>query len=1097
MNGINCRNCNKPNPLGSKFCNNCGTPLPPQTTQICGNCGTANPQNRLYCDSCGHRLVAAAPRPSEEKPASETPSSTPARHGFSLPSRRPGDTGELDPDDLPDWLKTGERSTAEPDPERQTRITGWLQELTELKDEEETEQPFTIDYGFLERPKWPGRAREEQAETPPPTPPAETNLPSNVFDDILSEAEQADNVPLDWLTDISQAAIPAEETPVDDWMSTLQVEDAISSPESDWPEAAFPSFSEEPASEQPDARQADFDEATTKSESADSTLDWLGELASHVPDAISQPDDETWLSDATASPFSETDPAPDEAPEDWGAGFTLDSSSSDTTSENSDNEWLARLDQTEDTKTDYASVTAWLADLDSVDTPVESTTHTEESLEGWDDEAEHLPSDSYTWDESLEPVAPSDFSTEEEEITPGNIAWDEAPAQDDTIVADWLHELDETPSNETGVVSDWLADFQADEETDDEAAAAVSSQTNPNEWLVAQEHEEEAFVSEPELQESTPEPESTLPDDFDLTNWLQELETQADTEDDVAAVTATHLVEDDLPEWLPDESLTKASTPDQTSAELIAPELVEVPNWLTELRTSDTTFFAAPEEETTPQETPASISSWLDDLSVEEPSTSLPSPIMPERKSEPAWDITDEEDFALPPRREGADAPEGLVRAELPDWLQESLAEGNIVATSGSQPQSIELPDLPLPQDDLPEWLNAPTEGDFDSALEAALSVQGSEMVGGTLGSEWMDILGDMPASAELIDLEQADIPEWLQELKPRELTGMAHEAEEEPEQLTGPLEGMRGVIPIEPIIAQPKTNIAAANPYTVTKEQQQQAALLHQLIHAEPKVTTTVGMRPQAMSVWVRLTLSILLLLAVLLGLFLPWFDINLPLVLPEPLPGVLEAQNSIAAAAGSTALVAFEYTPGMAGELDPQARLIINQLAASGKQVVAVSQFAAGLGQAKALGFELADSQFIPGEAIGLRSLADCLENTADCSLSFTPENVGIIVVLTAERDSLIGWIEQIGTQTEIPLVVGTTQGLAPVAQPYLSSGQVDGLIAGLPGAAAYEQAVSGQSGETTTQLQAQTLAQLVVIGIFIGGALYYGFVGGRRNR
>lgn len=1091
MNGINCRNCNKTNPLGSKFCNNCGTALPPQTTQICSNCGTANPQNRLYCDSCGHRLVAAAPRPNEEKPASETPSSPPARHGFSLPSRRPGDTGELDPDDLPDWLKTGERPTAEPDPERQTRITGWLQELTELKDEEETEQPFTIDYGFLERPKWPGRSREEQAETPSPTSPTEANLPSNIFDDILSEAEQTGQAPPDWLTEPSQTATPAEETPTNDWMPSLQTENKVTSAESEWSETGFPPLSEEPPSEQSDAWPADFDEVTTKSESDDSTPDWLAELATHAPDNLTQPDDETWLTDAAATPYSETDLAPNDAPEEWGAGFTLDRSSADTTSENSDNEWLARLDQTEDIKTDYASVTAWLADLDNADTTGESTTSTESPLDSWDDEVEYAPSDSLTGDEALESAPSSDLSAEELE----NITWDEAPAQDDTIVADWLHELDETSSNETGVVSDWLADFQADEETDDEAAAADSHPDDPDQWLVAE--EPAAFTSEPEPQENTPEPDSTLPDDFDLTNWLQELETQADTEDDVAAVSATHLVEDDLPEWLPDESLTRSVTADQTPAEPIAPELVEVPDWLTELRTSDTTFFAAPEEETTTQETPTSISSWLDDLSVAEPPPSSPDPFLPEREPEPAWDPTDEEDFALTPQREGDGVTEGLVRAELPDWLQESLAEGNILATSGSQPHSMELPDLPLPQDDLPEWLNTPTEGDFDSALEAALSVQGSEMVGGTLSSEWMDILGDMPASAELIDLEQADIPEWIQELKPRELTGMAPEADEEPEQLTGPLEGMRGVIPIEPIIAQPKTNIAAANPYIVTKEQQQQAALLHQLIHAEPKMTTTVGMRPQAMPVWVRLTLSISLLLAVLLGLFLPWFDINLPLVLPEPLSGVSEAKNSIAAAAGSTALVAFEYTPGMAGELDPQAQLIINQLAASGKQIVAVSQFAAGLGQAKALGFELADSQFIPGEAIGLRSLADCLENATDCSLSLNPENVGIIVVLTAERDSLIGWIEQVGTQTEIPLVIGTTQGLAPVAQPYLSSGQVDGLIAGLPGAAAYEQAVSGQPGETARQLQAQTLAQLLVIGIFIGGALYYGLIGGRRNR
>lgn len=160
----------------------------------------------------------------------------------------------------------------------------------------------------------------------------------------------------------------------------------------------------------------------------------------------------------------------------------------------------------------------------------------------------------------------------------------------------------------------------------------------------------------------------------------------------------------------------------------------------------------------------------------------------------------------------------------------------------------------------------------------------------------------------------------------------------------------------------------------------------------------------------------------------------------------------------------------------------------------MVAVSQYAAGIGQAQSLGIPLANTQLIPGETIGLRTLAGCLNGAAACPASaalpggVSAQDVGLIVVLTAERDSLIGWLEQVGSQTNIPLVMGTTQGLAPLAQPYLLSGQMNGLLAGLPAAAAYEQAVSGRSGPVTEQLQGQTVAQLLIVLLFIIGAAYY---------
>jgi len=48
-----CIKCNnKDNPVGSEFCNSCGSPLSP----ICPKCGLSNPSSALFCGQCGSKL---------------------------------------------------------------------------------------------------------------------------------------------------------------------------------------------------------------------------------------------------------------------------------------------------------------------------------------------------------------------------------------------------------------------------------------------------------------------------------------------------------------------------------------------------------------------------------------------------------------------------------------------------------------------------------------------------------------------------------------------------------------------------------------------------------------------------------------------------------------------------------------------------------------------------------------------------------------------------------------------------------------------------------------------------------------------------------
>ncbi|RMD55180.1 MAG: zinc ribbon domain-containing protein, partial [Candidatus Thermofonsia bacterium] len=105
---IHCTECHFENPVGGKFCSNCGAKLPQSTKIICPRCQTPNPHDRLYCDNCGARLIS---KTGSIEPEQDTTENAPGLKAFTLPTRQPGDTGELDPDAVPDWLKTGQSST--------------------------------------------------------------------------------------------------------------------------------------------------------------------------------------------------------------------------------------------------------------------------------------------------------------------------------------------------------------------------------------------------------------------------------------------------------------------------------------------------------------------------------------------------------------------------------------------------------------------------------------------------------------------------------------------------------------------------------------------------------------------------------------------------------------------------------------------------------------------------------------------------------------------------------------------------------------------------------------------------------------------------
>ena len=52
-----CPKCGAKNPVGAKFCGNCGTSLTPQAKVVCPKCGAENPAGMKFCGNCGTPLT--------------------------------------------------------------------------------------------------------------------------------------------------------------------------------------------------------------------------------------------------------------------------------------------------------------------------------------------------------------------------------------------------------------------------------------------------------------------------------------------------------------------------------------------------------------------------------------------------------------------------------------------------------------------------------------------------------------------------------------------------------------------------------------------------------------------------------------------------------------------------------------------------------------------------------------------------------------------------------------------------------------------------------------------------------------------------------
>ena len=273
----------------------------------------------------------------------------------------------------------------------------------------------------------------------------------------------------------------------------------------------------------------------------------------------------------------------------------------------------------------------------------------------------------------------------------------------------------------------------------------------------------------------------------------------------------------------------------------------------------------------------------------------------------------------------------------------------------------------------------------------------------------------------------------------------------------------------------------SAVGQLQLSPEQAQRVEKLRELAGVSLAGEGTVQASPQAQGRALpnvgrgRLLISLLLILATIL----PFVGQNLGIgdLPPEQFkpdsPAVTVFERIDNVDNGTLVIVAVEYSPTGASELDDSTNVILRHLLAQGARPVLVSSNAVGLlharnlletivADAEANGIALVENEdyfvirYLAGGVIGLREFAQSAERIVTTDVEGKPTNLALdsifdfeMVIVIAERaDDLRAWVEQIRPNISSPLIAVTGFSAQPLVQPYLD---VDGTsgVQGLVGA------------------------------------------------
>jgi hypothetical protein len=462
-----------------------------------------------------------------------------------------------------------------------------------------------------------------------------------------------------------------------------------------------------------------------------------------------------------------------------------------------------------------------------------------------------------------------------------------------------------------------------------------------------------------------------------------------------------------------------------------------------------------------------------------------------------------------------------------PDWLK----------------SAIERPSMPAPGDLSMDWFAgtgrpsnekpaetppqaAPFESDFFSTPSEPSSLSNQE-VDSLFSVEMPDWLSrDEPGTEEAVSqqtgvssiesdksLSPVDLPSWVQAMRPVEavISETTPSVADQPTEMEGPLAGLQGVIPIAPIGSSRRPK-AVPLKLQVSDEQQASAALLEQILGSETSPRTLITSSFVAPQQWLRWALTGLFLIVLSAVLFLQSQSIPVSANLPVEVGSLSSVVMKIPA--GSKVLVVVDYEPSLAGEMEAISGPLLDQMvllthpnlsfiSTSPNGTALVERLVSNI-DINQTGSPYLNLGYLPGGATGVLGFIESPSQINPLADVQAFSGYSALVILSDHAESGRVWVEQLQTQKQIdpalaiqPLLVVASAQAGPLLQPYVASGQINGMISGISDAARYEFVNNSRPGIVRSYWDTFGIGLMMSIALIIIGSLWSLFTGIRARR